>query len=301
MNLSAGPKIELSEAVGDCLSDAAFQKISDMIGGKSGIQLPDSKRSLVQARIGKRLRVLKLDTFDDYVRYLTTKAGRKERESLLTALTTNVTRFYREQHHFKDLRDNVFPALIERAKTGSRIRIWSAGCSTGQEPYSIALTALGVDPNVSKYDFKILATDIDRSVLAQGRSALYPKGEVTQIPDDIRLRHIKPVKGSRNVIQVSEDARRLISFKELNLIKEWPIRGPFDIIFCRNVVIYFDAATSQKIWTGFAKVLKTDGRLYVGHSERLKGEVMEYLQPSGITSYRKKSEAELENVYKTET
>ena len=204
---------------------------------------------------------------------------------MLAALTTNVTRYFREPHHFEHLKSRVLPELVSRAKARGRVRIWSAGCSTGQEPYSIALTLLDMLPDAAQYDVRILATDIDPNVVATGRAGVYSDEAVQPVPSALRDRWMVRVKdGARDAWGAGEEMRRLVSFRELNLMGNWPMKGRFDAIFCRNVVIYFDEATQARIWARFAPLLNPGGRLYVGHSERVTD--MAKFETDGLTTYR---------------
>jgi len=262
-----------------------FMAIAQMLYDDAGIALAESKASLVYSRLAKRLRALGLESFRDYCRLVAGSEGVSERQNMLAALTTNVTRFFREPHHFEHLKAKVLPDLVQRARMRGRVRIWSAGCSTGQEPYSIALTLLDVLPDAAQYDVRILATDIDPNVVATGRAGVYSDEAVQPVPSALRDRWMVRVKdGARDAWGASEEMRRLVSFRELNLMGNWPMKGKFDAIFCRNVVIYFDEATQARIWGRFAPLLNPGGRLYVGHSERVTD--IARFQTDGLTTYR---------------
>ncbi|MBI1251532.1 MAG: chemotaxis protein [Alphaproteobacteria bacterium] len=252
------------------LSAKNFAHIAKLLRDTSGIHLPDAKATLVYSRLAKRLRALGLRSFDDYCALVSSPEGAEERSAMLQALTTNVTRFYREPHHFDHLRDKIMPPLIARAKAGGRVRLWSSACSTGQEPYSMALTVLGAFPDAARYDVKMLATDIDAKVVDFARRGVYPDEAVTPIPAPLRERYLTRQKGEgEKSWRVNDDVRAFMSFNTLNLIGDWPMRGRFDVIFCRNVVIYFEQDTQNKIWTRFQNILTPEGRLYIGHSERV--------------------------------
>jgi chemotaxis protein methyltransferase CheR len=240
---------------------AHFAQIKALLYEDSGISLPESKATLVYSRLAKRLRRLGLASFADYCALVGGPDGAGERREMISFLTTNVTRFFREPHHFDHLRDH----LSAWAAKGP-VRLWSAGCSSGQEPYSIALTILAALPNALDLDIKILATDIDPVVVAQAQEALYPDDLVEAIPPDMRRNWLKR-EGS--AWRMDDRVRRLIAFKELNLMQSWPMRGQFQAIFCRNVAIYFDLPTQERLWSRFADALVPTGRLYIGHSERV--------------------------------
>lgn len=262
-------------------------EIAAMIYSDAGISLNESKASLVYSRLSKHIRALGLGGFRDYCALVSSPAGSAARREMLSHLTTNFTRFFRENHHFDHLRDEVLPGLLARAKAGGRVRIWSAACSDGQEPYSIALTVLSLMPNVADFDFKILATDIDPKILGLARAGAYDETSLETISPAMRKQWFQEVEvQGRRKFQVDDRVKRLITFNELNLLAQWPFKGLFDVIFCRNVVIYFDEPTQTKIWSRFAGQLHDNGHLYIGHSERVAGEAKHVFDNIGITTYR---------------
>ena len=215
-------------------------------------------------------------------------AHRDERGRMLTALTTNGTRFFREPHHFDHLRDKVLPPLLAAAAKGARVRIWSAACSNGQEPYSIALTILSCMPEAASLDIRVLATDIDQVVLEAARIGRYSDELVAPIPASLRQRWFRPSRDNTADWLVGDELRRLVGFRELNLVAgTWPMRGPFDVIMCRNVLIYFAEETQAAVFARFAPLLPPNGVLYIGHSERLSGRATSAFRSEGITTYRK--------------
>ncbi len=262
-------------------TDQDFKQIAAMLYADAGLSLPESKATLVYSRLAKRLRALGLESFREYCALVSESEGVGERRNMLAALTTNVTRFFREPHHFDHLKTEVLPALLQSAKKGGRVRIWSAACSTGQEPYSIALTILSLMPDAAEYDIKILATDIDPNVVTTARRGVYPQTEVAPIPADLARRWMEPRDGG--ALEVGEAMRELVSFRELNLVApSWPMKGRFDVIFCRNVVSDFDEPTQHRIGGRFRAVLQPTGRLYVGHSDRVTDDGF---RSDGLTSY----------------
>ncbi|ENN84051.1 putative chemotaxis protein methyltransferase [Rhizobium freirei PRF 81] len=262
-------------------------EIAAMIYADAGISLNESKASLVYSRLSKHIRALGLPGFRDYCLLVSSPAGSAERREMLSHLTTNFTRFFRENHHFDHLRTEVLPGLLARAKAGGRVRIWSAACSDGQEPYSIALTVLALMPNVAELDFKILATDIDPKILGLARAGAYDEAALETISPAMRKQWFQDVNvQGRRKFQIDDRVKRLITFNELNLMAQWPFKGTFDVIFCRNVVIYFDEPTQVKIWSRFAGQLQEGGHLYIGHSERVAGESKHLFDNIGITTYR---------------
>ena len=262
-------------------------EIAAMIYSDAGISLNESKASLVYSRLSKHIRALGLPGFRDYCQLVSSPAGSAARREMLSHLTTNFTRFFRENHHFEHLRDEVLPGLLARAKAGGRVRIWSAACSDGQEPYSIALTVLALMPNAADYDFKILATDIDPKILGLARAGAYDEAALETVSPAMRKQWFQEVEvQGRRKFQIDDRVKRLITFNELNLMAQWPFKGTFDVIFCRNVVIYFDEPTQVKIWSRFAGQLPENGHLYIGHSERVSGDAKHVFDNIGITTYR---------------
>ncbi|MBB5533846.1 chemotaxis protein methyltransferase CheR [Rhizobium giardinii] len=262
-------------------------EIAAMIYADAGIYLNESKASLVYSRLSKHIRNLGLKGFREYCQLVSSPAGAAERRDMLSHLTTNFTRFFRENHHFDHLKTDVLPDLLNRAKNGGRVRIWSAACSDGQEPYSIALTVLSMMPNAADYDFRILATDIDPKILALARAGAYDATALETVSPAMRKQWFSETAvNGRQKWQVDDRVKRLITFNELNLMAQWPFKGPFDVIFCRNVVIYFDEPTQMKIWSRFAGMLAPQGHLYIGHSERVSGDAKSVFDNIGITTYR---------------
>jgi chemotaxis protein methyltransferase CheR len=265
------------------LSRDDFKRISQMIYADAGIHLTESKAALVYARLAKRLRALRMEAFRDYCDLVASPDGAAERQEMLTSLTTNVTKFFREAHHFEHMKTQVLSPFLKRAG-GGRLRLWSAACSTGQEPYSIAMTLLSLWPDAANQDVKILATDIDRSVLAVAEAGVYAETLLDEVSADQRKRFFEPA-GAQG-LRVNAALRRLVTFRQLNLVEPWPMSGPFQAIFCRNVVIYFDEPTQQGVWDNFAPRLSPEGALYIGHSERVTGPAAALLRSDGVSTYR---------------
>ncbi|MGV9010944.1 CheR family methyltransferase [Brevundimonas sp.] len=264
-----------------------FRHIAHILHAHAGIALNEGKAALVYSRLAKRLRILGLRSFRDYCALIQGVDGVDERQAMTAALTTNVTRFFREPHHFDHLRDVVMPGLAARARAGGRVRLWSAACSNGQEPYSMAMTVLSVLPEAADLDVRILATDIDPNMVAEGITGVYSQEALEAAPALLRHRWFDkaPAHGPDR-LSANDTLRRLVSFKELNLIGDWPMRGKFDVIFCRNVVIYFDDTTQERVWNRFLPTMAPDATLYIGHSERVSGTATQRLTPSGLTTYR---------------
>lgn len=247
------------------LSEREFSRIKNRVYKVAGISLSDAKRTLVVSRLSKIVRALGLASFDDYVDFLEKGASASDGQDFVNALTTNLTRFYREDHHFDHLRSFVGTLMSERPR-GTRLRIWSAGCSTGQEPYTIGMDLLAAYPELKRWDFRILATDIDTAVIAKAARGIYPENELSGLSPE-RTRMLQRL--GDGTVQVPQAARELVAFKPLNLIAEWPMKGPFDAIFCRNVAIYFDKPTQGAVFGRLGKLLAPGGFLYIGHSENL--------------------------------
>jgi chemotaxis protein methyltransferase CheR len=266
-----------------------FAQIAALLYQQAGISLSDTKATLVYSRLAKRVRALGLYSFDDYCDLVASEAGEEERGRMLNALTTNLTRFFREPHHFDHLRDQVLAPRIDRVRAGGRLRIWSAGCSSGQEPFSIAITILSLIPNAADLDVKVLATDIDTNMIAEGAAGIYAEETIEPIPASLRSRWLE--RDPSGCWRLGAAPRALVAFKPLNLMAPWPVKGPFQAIFCRNVVIYFDEPTQEKVWSRFAPLLEPGGRLYIGHSERLGAAAAGYVS-DGLTVYRTRAASE---------
>jgi chemotaxis protein methyltransferase CheR len=267
-------------------SAADFATIARIAHAEFGLHLTEQKRDLVYSRLTKRLRALGLRDFAAYCALLDSPRGEAERTELLSALTTNVTHFFRENHHFATLRDEALPRLVAAARKGERIRLWSAGCSAGPEPYSMAMTILEAYPDAANLDLLILATDIDPQILDRAQEGRYTTEELANVPVAMRHKFFEKPGPNETTQRAGAALRALIRFRSLNLIADWPMRGPFDVIFCRNVAIYFDKSTQSQLWSRFADHLKPEGWLFVGHSERLQGPAADTLVSCGVTTYR---------------
>jgi chemotaxis protein methyltransferase CheR len=264
---------------------ADFAFLQATVHRRTGISLGPHKRNLVYGRLSRRLRALRLKSFAEYCELLRTPAGDGELGLMVNAITTNMTSFFRESHHFDHLGRALEARFAAPPAGARRLRLWSAGCSSGEEAYSIAMTLReAAKERLGGWDAKILATDIDTNMVATGDAGIYDAARAATIPAACRARYVEPRgKGS---VAIDAATRSLISFLPLNLLEEWPMRGPFDAIFCRNVVIYFDKPTQKRLFDRFADILTADGLLYVGHSETL-FRTSERFVPVGRTVYRK--------------
>ncbi|SPH27394.1 Chemotaxis protein methyltransferase [Ascidiaceihabitans donghaensis] len=269
------------------LSQSDFEYVSDLARAKFGLDLSDAKRSLIYSRLAKRMKALEYTEFSQYLTRLNGPDAKIEMGELLSVLTTNITHFFREEHHFHTLETKVLPQLIEAARAGGRVRLWSAGCSSGQEPFSMAMVVLNMFPDVAKYDFKILATDIDPVVVQSGMRATYSKSELDGLPKELRDKFMKQEPGLKKGLRVTQNVQDLVTFRILNLIEPLPMHGPFDAVFCRNVTIYFDKATQANVWDQICKVMRSGAYLFIGHSERISGPATRSMKKEGFTTLRK--------------
>ncbi len=270
------------------LTDTQFETISDLVKKLSGINLHQGKKELVKARLGKRLRALGLSDFDEYIEHLRQDTTRDEIVTMLDCISTNLTRFLREPQHFDYLVEHVLsPFGAAPEKHGRKVRIWSAGCSSGEEPYTIAILLHEHLPCLATWDARILATDLSTRVLGRAREGTYPADRLADVPGLWLSRYFTCVQTKpERRYRVNDEVRRLVSFARLNLMENWPMRGPFDVIFCRNVMIYFDKPTQARLIDRYWEMLGPGGILFVGHSESLAGvkHRFDYVQP---TVYRK--------------
>ena len=267
-------------------SHADFRAIAELVYGESGNVLPQGKAMLVYSRIAPLVRKSGKGTFRDYIAVIRKDAH--ERKRAVDALTTNHTFFYREAHHFHHFAATARPPLVQRLNAGERVRIWSAGCSSGEETWSLVMTLLGEDRReglrLAKRDIRLLASDLAGHVLQSAARAVYPEGDLREVPEMLRRNWLKQGNGE---VSVCPEARALVRFRELNLLGDWPMRQPFDVIFCRNVMIYFDQPTKERLVARFAAQLRPGGFLYIGHSERVTGPAAGLLEPVGPTIYHR--------------
>lgn len=269
---------------GPALNAAQFKKIADQLYRDSGIVLTEAKRNLLVARLNKRLRALNLPDYGAYCRHLDGPDAVAERRQLLSALTTNVTAFFRENHHFQSMAADVLPPLIQQARQGRRLRLWSAACSSGEEAYSIAMTTLEAFPEAAQHDVLILATDIDPLMVDRARQGQFGADAMQPVAPALRDRYFVAAGSG---FEARPGLRAMMRFAELNLHDPWPFSGHFDVIFCRNAAIYFDAPARQRLWHHFGQALAPGGSLYIGHSERVDGSACPYFEIAGTTHYRR--------------
>jgi chemotaxis protein methyltransferase CheR len=253
-------------------SKGHFDKLRSIVTAHSGIVLSDAKQDMVYSRLVRRLRQTGIDNFDEYCQLLDDSGDSADSEftHFINAITTNLTSFFRENHHFEMLANSVLPEIIEKNKYKKRLRIWSAGCSTGMETYSIAMVVKEFMADKPDWDIKILATDLDTNVIETATQGIYDLDSISGVSDQRFNTWFRCGSGENaNKVKISKQLKSLISFKPLNLLQPFPFTGPMDIIFCRNVVIYFDKETQRVLFKKFADIHESHGYLFIGHSETL--------------------------------
>lgn len=267
------------------LTDQEFALLAAIAAEEAGLSIPASKKTLVQSRIARRMREVGVKDCGAYLALLDGNAP--ERRELISVLTTNVSSFYRERHHFEFLVGTVVPVLRAKLARRERVRIWSAGCSSGQEPYTIAIELLKAIPEAARSDVLILASDIDPHILQRAIAGLYPEAELDTVAPEDRKRFFLRSDGPAPGWTAGEDLRRIVRFRELNLHHTWPMHGNFDLIMCRNVVIYFDETKQRALWPRFHERLVPGGWLMLGHSERIQSIEGTGFRTAGVTIYQK--------------
>lgn len=262
------------------LSDHEFELFKSLIYQQVGINLDTPKKTLLVSRLGKRLRELNLSTYKDYYDCVSGKEGEEELMKLLDLISTNKTDFYREPVHFDFLRDQVIPQM-QATRT---LRIWSSASSSGEEPYTIAMTLADAIPDINRWNIKILASDISTRVLSKAASGIYENERVSQLPQELVKRHfLRGKNGQAGKVCVRPQVANMVAFRRINLMDPaFPIRSPLDVIFCRNVMIYFDRPTQAKLMEKFHRYLRPGGYLFIGHSESLQwiDHGFRYLKPT---------------------
>lgn len=250
------------------ISAAEFERVRAVLYDASGIKLPDGKQELIKARLWKRMRGLGVASFDAYMDLVEADRSDAELLEMIDLLTTNKTHFFREDAHFDFVVENLFRPWAQAG--GRRLRIWSAGCSSGEEPYTLSIVLQETTAAAASNDARILATDISPTVLQMAQRAQYDASQLTDAPEAIKRKWFKST-GDADRYEVSSDARRLVTFRHLNLMHEWPMKGPFDTIWCRNVMIYFDQKTRNRLINRFAGLLRPGGYFFCGHAESATG------------------------------
>jgi chemotaxis protein methyltransferase CheR len=265
-----------------------FNYLSDLVCQNTGINLTEDKRELVYGRVAKRLRLLGLHSFSDYCMLLKQEDS-EEVKHFINSITTNVTSFFREAHHFDDLANKIIPVIISKnaGKARPQLRIWSAGCSSGEEPYSIAMVLRENISDIDRWDARVLATDLDSNVIATAKIGEYPIDRASELTTERKKRWMLMGTGTKKGrVKIRADIRDLVHFKQLNLTRKWPVSSMFDCIFFRNVAIYFKRDTQIQLLNRFADQLEDNGTLFVGHAESLAGISDRYVK-TGHTIHQK--------------
>lgn len=255
------------------ISQNQFDHISRTVYDFCGIRLTQEKQTLVNSRLTKRLNTLRLNDFDEYLELV--EKDRNEFSQMIDSLTTNKTDFFREIQHFEFLRKKILPNLRSR-----KLRIWSAACSSGEEPYSISMLLHEALPSIRNWDIKILATDISNHILEKAKKAEYDDEQTADVSPNLRQKYFTRTPAGKYA--VLDSVKNLVRFARLNLMGEWKMQGPFDVIFCRNVMIYFDKETQGNLVNRFYDLVSPGGHLFIGHSESLNGIAhnYRYIQPA---------------------
>jgi chemotaxis protein methyltransferase CheR len=267
------------------LKDSDFRKIKDLVYKYCGIYLSDAKKELVRTRLSKRLRKNNFKSFDAYIKYVLNQPNKEEFTTLIDSISTNFTSFFREKKHFDFLTNTLLPERVKKRKTQnlSLIRVWSAGCSSGEEPYSIAITLHDFFKDFPGWDTKILATDISTRILKTAQKGIYEYTKIKPLTNYQRQFYLKQIIDNKHdIYQVKPLLKRYIIFNHLNLMNQWPVKVPLDFIFCRNVMIYFNKETQERLINRFWDNLDSGGVLFTGHSESLTGikHKFKYIQPT---------------------
>ena len=261
-----------------------FRFLSKIIHERTGIVVSDDKFNMFYSRLSRRVRFLKLASFKEYCTVVRDDRDGNETSELINAITTNLTAFFRENHHFEYLADKVFPELVQN-NTDRKIKIWSAGCSTGEEPYSLAIT-LKESPLLAQFNIELAATDLDSNVVATASRGVYSMSRVEGMTKNRLKRWFYKGKGKQEgLVKVKPELNQMIDFGQLNLMDNWS-QEPQDVIFCRNVIIYFNKETKTKLVEKYADSLKPGGYLFIGHSESLY-KITDRFELIGNTIYRK--------------
>ncbi len=265
-------------------NDEDFQRVKKIVYDFAGIDLNESKKNLVYNRLSKRIRFLEMESFSEYLAYVE-QQGEVEFVQLINAITTNLTFFFRENHHFEYLANTIIPSLLAKNDNKKTIRIWSAGCSTGEEPYSIAIVLKETVP--PGWDAKVIATDLDSNVVNTASNGIYPLERLKGVSEERKKRwFFKGTGSNQGSAKVKPELQDIIEFGQLNLMADWPQIKNVDVIFCRNVVIYFDKPTQSNLFDRYANLLPDDGHLLIGHSESLY-KVCDRFELLGQTIYKK--------------
>ena len=271
----------------DAASLQSFDRLAALTYRESGLKLVPEKMAMVLSRLRSRMRETQSGSFESYVDFVHSDRGAIERKLMISALTTNVSHFFREPHHFDILGQHLKDCIKSpNSQNEQKIRIWSAGCSNGQEAYTIAINIAENFPQLLPNDIRILATDIDPQVVAFGKKGRYHRRQISGVPENLIEKYFQQDETDEDCFIVDSTLRDIVVFKELNLLRDWPIKSNFQAIFCRNVVIYFDQETQEALWPRFRNVLGKDGLLFLGHSERMSNHESLQFVSVGPTAYQ---------------
>ena len=277
---SGFPKLSLSD----------FREMGDFIQTHLGIRMPDQKREMMESRLRKRLRKLGFSDYNAYKNYLFTSEGReKEWSNFVDVITTNKTDFFREPKHFDYLAQVAVPDLIRSKPVKARrlISVWSCACSRGDEPYTLAMTLQDLADRDGGFDFSVTASDISREMLVKASTAVYTHDEIESVPLPLRRKYLLRSRDrKRDLVRIAPDIRKKVKFRQINLIRQLPFKTPFDVIFCRNVTIYFDKPTTHNLIKSLCRNIKPGGYLFMGHSELINTRGFP-LSPATSSVYRK--------------
>lgn len=271
------------------LSDGLFQEFSDLVYEKTGIFLKPEKKELLNARLGKRLRATGIDSFQEYYDYVINDSSGEELVHLIDNVSTNFTSFFRENSHFEILSSTVLPAFVKEGRGKNKeILLWSSASSSGEEPYTMAMVVADFVSRHPEMHYRIMATDISTRVLAQAKRGVYAEERIAKVPKPFLKKYFQKGMGnSEGYVKVKEDLRRMVHFDRFNLMGDFPWRAAIDVIFCRNVMIYFDRETQQVLVNKFHQALSPGGFLFIGHSESISGLKHNFIQINS-TAYQKK-------------
>lgn len=271
----------------DTMSDMVFNRISTYIHTHVGIKLPPSKRTMLEARLQKRLRALRMDSYEAYTEFVFSDAGKEqELRHLIDVITTNTTEFFREPKHFDFLTRNVLPEWTKQ-RTSAQLTLWSAGCSIGMEPYTLGMVMAQYAEKTPGFSFRILATDISSRALQTAVRAVYEEERIVGVPEAYKKKFLLRSKDrTKGLIRIAPEIRAKIEFQRLNFMEKFCFTNPMDIIFCRNVIIYFDKPTQERLFQQFCSCLRPGGYLFIGHSESLTGMELPLVQ-AAPTVYRR--------------
>lgn len=270
------------------MTDKVFTQISQYIHDRVGIKLPPTKRTMLEARLQKRLRDLNMSSYEQYTDFVFSEKGmEQELRNLIDVVTTNTTEFFREPKHFDFLAGHVLPEFVNSRKGSRPLRLWSAGCSIGMEPYTLGMVMADFAEQVQGFQFRILATDISSRALQTAVKAVYDEERVISVPDRLKKKYLLRSKDrSKRLVRIGPEVRSLVEFRRLNFMERFSFRNPMDVIFCRNVIIYFDKPTQERLFRQFCACMQPGGYLFIGHSESLTGLNLP-LEQAAPTVYRR--------------